>query len=91
MHARPPLSIGTQLAAFLQKYSFANAKVLAQHILTSVPTIKEILQKELGLKKLSRGWVPYSLSPAQKLFALRRVQRCYEFYTNQKRPILKES
>jgi hypothetical protein len=56
--------LGTQLAAFLQKYSFANARVLAQHIMTSVPTIKEILQKELGLKKLSRRWVPHSLTPA---------------------------
>jgi hypothetical protein len=31
-----------------------------------VPTIKEILQKELGLKKFLRRWVTHFLSPAQK-------------------------
>jgi hypothetical protein len=44
------LDFGPQLAAFLQKYPFASARVLAQHFLTSVPTIMEIRQRELGLK-----------------------------------------
>jgi transposase len=41
---RPPLTPGPQLAAFLQKYHFASARIVAQHILMSVLTIKEILQ-----------------------------------------------
>jgi hypothetical protein len=37
------------------------------HCLTSVLTIKEIVQRELGLEKFSRRWVPYFLSPTQKV------------------------
>jgi hypothetical protein len=52
--------------AFIQKYSFASARVLAQHVLTSVPTIEEVLQGELGLK-ISRGAGCPVSCPAQKL------------------------
>jgi hypothetical protein len=38
----------------MQKYPFASARVIAQHFLITVPTIKEILQKELGMRKFSR-------------------------------------
>jgi hypothetical protein len=61
------LTIRPQLAAILQKYSFASARVLAQHFLTSVPTIEEILQRELELKKFSRRWVPHFLFSTQKI------------------------
>jgi hypothetical protein len=64
---RPSLTLELQLAAFLQKYPFANARVLMQYFLTSVSTIKEILQRELGLKKVSRHWVPLFLSLAQEI------------------------
>jgi histone-lysine N-methyltransferase SETMAR len=64
---RPLLTLGPQLDAFLQKYPFASARELAHHFLTSVPTIKEILQRELGMKKFTRRWVPHFLSPAQKV------------------------
>jgi hypothetical protein len=64
---RPLLTLGPRLEVFMQKYPFASARVIAQHFLTTVPTIKDILQRELGMGKFSRGWVPHFLSPAQKV------------------------
>jgi hypothetical protein len=63
---RSLLSLGPQLEAFMQKYPFASARVIAQHFLTTIPTIKDIPQRELGMRKFSRRWVPHFLSPAQK-------------------------
>jgi hypothetical protein len=51
----------------MQKYLFASARVIAQHFLTTVPTIKYILQRELGMRKFSRRWMPHFLSPAQNV------------------------
>jgi hypothetical protein len=51
----------------MQKSPFASARVIAQHFLTTVHTIKDILQRELGIRQLSRRWVPHFLSPAQKV------------------------
>jgi transposase len=64
---RPLLALGPQLETFMQKYPFANARVIAQHFLTTVPTIRDILQRELGMKQFSRRWVTHFLSPAQKV------------------------
>jgi transposase len=64
---RPLLTLGPQLEAFMQKYPFASARVIAQHFLTTVPTIKDILQRELGMRKFSRRWVPHFLSPASTI------------------------
>jgi transposase len=64
---RPLLTLGPRLEAFMQKEPFVSAKVIAQHFLTTVPTIKDILQRELGMRKYSRSWVPHFLSPAQKV------------------------
>jgi hypothetical protein len=63
----PPLTLGWQLAAFLQKYHFASARVLARQFLTSIPVIKEILQRELGLKKFSGRPAPRFLSSAHEV------------------------
>jgi hypothetical protein len=51
----------------MQKYPFASARLIAQHFLTTVPTIRDILQRELGMRKFSRRWVPHFLSPAQNV------------------------
>jgi hypothetical protein len=59
--------LGLQLEAFMQKYPFASARVIAQHFPTTVPRIKDILQRELGMRKFSRRWVSHFLSPAQKV------------------------
>jgi hypothetical protein len=51
----------------MQKYPFASARVIAKHFLTTVPTIKGILQRELGIRKFLQRWVPHFLSPAQNV------------------------
>jgi hypothetical protein len=64
---RRPLTLGLQVQAFLQKYPLASARIIAKHFLTIASTVKEILQRELGVRKFSRHWVPHSLSDAQKV------------------------
>jgi hypothetical protein len=61
---RPFLPLGPQLEPFMQKYPFASARRIAQHFLTTVPTIEDILQRELGMRKFARRSVPHFLSPA---------------------------
>jgi hypothetical protein len=51
----------------MQKYPFASARVIAQHFLTTVSTVNDILQRELGMTKFSRRWVSHFLSPAQNV------------------------
>jgi hypothetical protein len=48
---RTSLTFGPQLVASLQKYLFTRARVLVKHFMRNVPTIREMLQRELGLKK----------------------------------------
>jgi hypothetical protein len=64
---RSLLTLGTQLEAFMQKHPFASARVISQHFLTTAPPIKDILQRELGMRKFSRRWELHFLSPAQKV------------------------
>jgi transposase len=64
---QPLLTLGPQLKAFLQKYPFASTRVIAQHFFTTVRMIKDILQRELGMRKFSWHWVPHFLSPAQNV------------------------
>jgi hypothetical protein len=61
------LTLGPQLAVFLQKHPSASVRVLVQPFPTSVPTIKEIIERKLGLKKFPRRWPLHYLSPTQKL------------------------
>jgi transposase len=63
----PLLTLGPQLEAFMQKYPFSSARGITQHFLTTVPRIKDILQRELGMRKFSRRWMPHFLSPAQEV------------------------
>jgi hypothetical protein len=74
----------------MQKYPFASARVIAQHFLTTVPTIKDILQRELGMKKFSWRWVPHFLSPAQKVARVDHQKQYYEFYKTRNQMTLKE-
>jgi hypothetical protein len=63
------LTFRPQREAFLQKYPFASARALAQHFLTSQPTIQAILQRKLGLKKiLAALGAPFSPSAAFRFF-----------------------
>jgi hypothetical protein len=56
-----------QVEAFLQKFPFASASIIAKQFLTTASFVKEILQTELEMKRFSRRWVPHSLSDAQKV------------------------
>jgi hypothetical protein len=40
---------------------------MAQHFLATVPTIKDILQRKLGMRKFSWYWVSHFLSPVQNV------------------------
>jgi hypothetical protein len=51
----------------MHKYPFTSARVITQHFLTTVPTIKDILERELGMRQFSQRWVPHFLCPAQKV------------------------
>jgi hypothetical protein len=62
-----PLHIlGKALSDFFEEFPFTTARVIAQHFNQSKYTIKEILQRELGLRRFSRRWVSHSVSEAQK-------------------------
>jgi hypothetical protein len=69
--AQPSLTLGPPLAAFHQKYPCTSARVLAQHFLTNVPTIKEIPQRELVLKNSCGARFPIFCPPPKKLPALK--------------------
>jgi hypothetical protein len=56
---------GPQLEIFLQRYPFAGPRVIANQFFTSVLTVKDILQRVLGMTKVSRRWVPHFRSPGQ--------------------------
>jgi hypothetical protein len=58
--------LGKALPDFLEEFTFATAGVIAQHLDRSKHTIKEILQRELGLWRFSRRYVLYSHLEAQK-------------------------
>jgi hypothetical protein len=63
----PLLTLGPQIEAFMQKYPFTSARVIAQHFLTTIPAINDVLQRELWMRKLPRRGVPHFLSSAQKV------------------------
>jgi hypothetical protein len=79
-----------QLEAFMQKYPFANARVIAQYFLTTAPAIKVILQRELGMIKFSRHWMTHFLSPAQKVARVEASKQYCEFYKTRNQMTLKE-
>jgi hypothetical protein len=49
---RPLFSLGSQGEAFLQKHPFASANIIAKHFLAITSTVKEIFQRELGMRKI---------------------------------------
>jgi hypothetical protein len=63
---RPPLTRGPQPSTFLEKYPFSSARVIAQHFFTIAPPIRDIFQRELGMKQLSQCWAPHFLSFVQR-------------------------
>jgi hypothetical protein len=51
---RPRHMLGTDLSQFLEEFPFATVGLLAQHFAESKHIIKEILNRELGLRMFSR-------------------------------------
>jgi hypothetical protein len=60
---RPMISLGSALRRFLKKFPFANARVMAGHFSVDRATIESILDRELGLGKFIRRWVPIFYRP----------------------------
>jgi hypothetical protein len=58
---------GPALQCFLKKFLFASVRVMAGHFSVDYPTIKSILDRELGLRKFPRRWVPHIPSAEQEL------------------------
>jgi hypothetical protein len=48
------------------EFPFASARHMSRHLRTSHHIIKEILRRQLGLRKFSRRWAPHTLSDDQK-------------------------
>jgi hypothetical protein len=46
--ARRPLTLGPQGKAFLQKYLFASAGIIAQHFLTTISAAKKFFRENYG-------------------------------------------
>ena len=63
---RPRSDLGEAVSQFLDKEPFLSARILAKRLATNPHTIKEILTRDLGLRKFTRRWVPHNLSPANK-------------------------
>jgi transposase len=63
---RPISILGPVLQKFLDRDPFSSTIVISRHFRTSPSTVKEILRRELGLKKFRRRWVPQLLSDDQK-------------------------
>jgi transposase len=79
---RPLISLGPALQRFLNKFSFASAQVVAGHFLVDRSMIKSILDRELGLRKFTRRWVPHILSAEQKLRRVTESQSLLTIYTS---------
>jgi hypothetical protein len=63
---RPLAILALVLQKFLDRYPFSSTRVISRHFCLSPPTVKEILGRELGLKKISRRSVPHLLSENEK-------------------------
>jgi hypothetical protein len=66
--------LGTDLSQFLEEFPFATAMRLVEHFNESKHMSKAILERELGLQKFSRRWMPDSLSDSQKLDRIRKAR-----------------
>jgi hypothetical protein len=64
--SRPPHVLAKALLDFLEEFPFANAGIIAQNFAQSKPTIKQIFNYGLRIRRFSRRWVPHSLSESQK-------------------------
>jgi hypothetical protein len=73
---RPLTDLAEPFRLFLQDYPFASAGMLSYHFNVCATTVKEILDRDLGVKKFTRRWVPHTLSNPQKLNRSRHQLSC---------------
>jgi hypothetical protein len=66
--------LGPILQKFIAKNSFATARILAEHFSLSHLTAKDVLSRELELRKFSRRWLSAKLSPTQKDARLQKAR-----------------
>jgi hypothetical protein len=59
---RPLTDLAAPFGLFLQNYPFASVRMLSQQFRVCATTVKEILVRDLGLKKFARRWVSHTLS-----------------------------
>jgi AraC-like DNA-binding protein len=55
----PPHVLGKALSDFLEEFPFVSAGIIAQNVGKSKSTLKQILKRELGLRRFSRRWVSH--------------------------------
>jgi hypothetical protein len=70
--------LGPAHRSFLKNFPFASARVRAGDLSVDRATIKSILDRELGLRRSTRRWIPHILSAEQKL---RRVTESQSLLT----------
>jgi hypothetical protein len=64
---RPPTDLSEPLRQFFHDFPFATARMMSRQFSAHATTIKEILSRDLGLKKFARRRVPHQLNPSQKV------------------------
>jgi hypothetical protein len=87
---RPVIVISECLRAFLDKFPFANVNMMSKHFCIARGTIMEILQRDLGPKKLSHRWVPHELGSSQTLIVSINLELYCTCYDSYNRSILRE-
>jgi hypothetical protein len=68
------ISLVPALQHFLKKFLFASARGMAKHFSVDQAAIKNILDRELSLRKLTRRWLSHILSTEKKLRRMRKSQ-----------------
>jgi hypothetical protein len=64
--ARRRTDIGAAISQFLSKEPFISAHGLTKKLASSPDTIKEILTRDLGMRKFTRRWVSHDLNATDK-------------------------
>jgi transposase len=63
---RPLLDLRETISQFLKDEPFLSARVFAKRLAASPHTVKEVLRRDLRLKKFTRRWVPHERSLSNK-------------------------
>jgi hypothetical protein len=64
---RPFTDLAELFCLFRQDYPFASVRMLSRHFGVCATTVKDILARDLGLKKFTRRLAPHTLSGPQKV------------------------